>query len=183
MTLLLGALGWGLLTFGAVTHLWHHRRLRQLLAMHVDHEAPLATALTAAEAGLAVTIPAAYLAEASALRWFALAAAGLALGFVLWITRLLLTNSDLPCACSFAEAPTTVWSLTRASCTVFVGLFATIDTFEQHVPTTLASFAVGLALAGAVFLLPDAISWPSTSRAVLHRIDAHQPSDPLGVTR
>ena len=178
MILLLGSLGWGLLTFGAITHVWHHRRLRQLLAMHVDHEVPLAVVVTAAEVGLSVAIPVTYLAGGSAVRWISLPATALAVGFVLWIARLLISKSDLPCACSFAETPTTIWSLARACCAALVVLFAFADPSGQHVPTTVATLFVSLAMAGAIFVLPEALSWPSTSRALLRRIDAHRPDEP-----
>ena len=175
---LLGSIGWGLLVFGAITHTWHHRQLRKLLAMHLDHERIPALALTMIEAGLAVAIAIAFLGDFAALTWFALAALVLASGFIVWIARLLLSNSELPCACSFSEAPTTVWSLARAVCVALVGLlvFANGASGELDSAERVATLAVGWAVASAIFVLPEALSWPEASRAILARVDAHATS-------
>lgn len=178
MIALLGAIGWGLLAFGATTHIWHHGRLRQLLAMHLDREVPAALALTALEAALAVSIPVAYLSDASLLPLVAGAATAVATGFVAWIALLLRSGSELPCACSFADTPTSRWSLARALVTALVAGFVFAEPSADDVATSVATLAVGLAIAGAVFVLPESVVWPPTSRALLGRIDAHGPSTP-----
>lgn len=171
---LLGSIGWGLLAFGSITHVWHHRRLRALLAMHLDHERTPAVLLIAVEVLLSIAIPVAFVFDHDVLRWLSVGAGGLALGFVVWIARLLVTGSDLPCACSFSEAPTSPWSLARALCVTLVLLFAAVGgdssatTSEQ-----IATLAVGWAVAGAIFVVPEALTWPSASRALLTRVDAH----------
>lgn len=172
---LLSAIGWGLLACGAVTHIWHHGRLRQLLAMHLDHERVPAVALTTIEAALALAIPLAVLADLDWLRWLAVAALVLALGFAGWIARLLATGSDLPCACSFSEAPTSRWSLARALCVALVGAYVFVDPATGDADTALqiATLVVGWAVAAAIFVLPEAISWPPASRALLLRVEAH----------
>lgn len=172
MTLLLGAVGWGLLAVGAITHLWHHDRLRQLLAMHIDHERWPALALTALEATLAVGLPALVLSGSSGLRVGVVAATALAFAFVVWILRLLLTGSPLPCACSFTDAPTTLWSLGRAVATTLVVLWW-FDAGDLSMGEHVTSLACGLAIASAIFVLPESLSWPQASRAALARVDAY----------
>lgn len=178
---LLGGVGWGLLACGAITHVWHHRRLRQLIGMHLDRERVPALGLTAIECVLAVALPVALLADHDGLRWAALASLVLALGFVAWIARLLATGSALPCACSFSDAPTTGWSLARACCVALVGLYLLVDVGPDAVATVetntrVATLAVGWALGAAIFVAPEAISWPRASRALLARVDAHAES-------
>lgn len=179
MTELLGSIGWGLLACGAITHVWHHQRLRTLLAMHLNHERLPAATLTGAEVALTIGIAAAFLADWPIIRWLSLAALALAIGFVVWIGRLLVTSSDLPCACSFSEGPTTVWSLGRALGVALVGLFALggvgcdLETSER-----IAVLFVGWALASGIFVLPEALSWPDASRALLARVDAHTSTEP-----
>ncbi len=175
MTLLLGSIGWGLLTFGAITHVWHHARLRELLALHVDREVALALALTAAEVGFAVAIPVLVLADSGALVFTAGAAGLMAGGFIVWIARLLTSGSELPCACSFAETPTTVWSLARAAATALVTLLA-LAALPDRIEASISTMAVGLAVGGVVFVLPEALAWPAASKAMLARIDAHAPN-------
>lgn len=175
---LLAAIGWGLLAFGAVTHVWHHRRLRDLLAMHLDRERLPALALTAIEVGLAVALPAALVAEHGALRWFAGFALVLGVGFVAWVARLLASGSQLPCACSFSAAPPSVWSLARSMATLSVGLYLIVDLTtppadDTALGTRVATLLVGWAVAGAVFVLPDALAWPEASRALMARVDAY----------
>lgn len=178
MTELLAAVGWGLLAFGAVTHVWHHRRLRELLAMHLDRERIPALALTTTEVALALAIPVALLAEHGVLQWLAAFAVLLAAGFVAWVARLLLAGSQLPCACSFSAAPSSMWSLGRSAATLLVGLYLLVDgatpaSDETAVGTRIATLLVGWAVAGAVFVLPDALAWPEASRALMARVDAY----------
>lgn len=171
---LLGAVGWGLLACGAITHVWHHRRLRQLIGMHLDHERVPAIGLTTLECMLAVALPITLLTDHDALRWVALGSLVLALGFVAWIARLLATGSELPCACSFSESPTTGWSLARSCCVALVGLYLLVDADPAAASSTrVATLAVGWALGSAIFVTPEAISWPRASRALLARVDAH----------
>lgn len=181
---LLGSIGWGLLACGSITHIWHHRQLRRLLAMHLDHERVPAAALTAVEAALTVAIAVAFLTEHSSLRWLALAAMALAAGFIVWIARLLLTESDLPCACSFSEAPTSVWSFARSLCVALVGCLALVNTGLINSPSPAGSdtgervavLLVGWAAASAIFVMPEALTWPDASKALLARVDAHTSS-------
>ena len=172
---LLGSIGWGLLACGAITHVWHHGRLRELVAMHLDHERPVALAITAAELLLAIAIPLLAIAESELLQAAALAATLLAVGFFVWIARLLATGSDLPCACSFSAAPTSIWSLLRAACVGLVVLLVlnagTNEAFTRV--DHLATFVVGWAIAAAIFVLPEALGWPESSRALMARVEAH----------
>ena len=176
---LLGAIGWGLLACGSITHIWHHRQLRRLLAMHLDHERVPAAALTAVETALTVAIAVAFLTGHSSLPWLALAGMALAAGFIVWIARLLLTESDLPCACSFSEAPTSVWSFARSLCVALVGCLALVNTAwidAGFISARVAVLLVGWALASTIFVLPEALTWPDASKALLARVDAHTSS-------
>ena len=125
--------------------------------------------LTAVETVLAVGVATTYLTQHGLLRWFALAAMVLAVGFMAWIARLLLTKSDLPCACSFSEGPTSIWSFARSVCVGLVGVFALVAGPDRLDATTLgervAILAVGCAVASAIFVLPEAITWPPASKA------------------
>lgn len=60
---LIGSIGWGLLACGTITHVWHHAQLRQLLAMHFDHERIPAAILTSVETVLAVGVATTYLTQ------------------------------------------------------------------------------------------------------------------------
>lgn len=176
---LLGAIGWGLLACGAITHVWHHVRLRNLLAMHLDHERLPALVLTALEVMLAIGLPIALVTDHWSLRWLSVLALALAVGFVGWITRLLLTGSELPCACSFSDAPTTIWSLARSCCVGLVGVYLFVDTapaadLAMHATATrFATLAVGWAIGAAIFVAPEAVNWPPASKALMARVDAH----------
>lgn len=174
---LLGSIGWGLLACGSVTHVWHHQQLRRLLAMHLDHERIPAALLTAVEVALTIGIAVAFVGDLAALQWFAVAALVLAAGFIVWIGRLLLTGSHLPCACSFSEAPTTIWSFGRSLCVALVGLLAVVGGSAGiggfDLGERIAVLAVGWAVASAIYVLPEALSWPEASRALLARVDAH----------
>ena len=174
MTLVLGAFGWGLITVGAITHVWHHDRLRRLLALHLPFERGAAGALAGTEVALGIGLFVAVLTEA----WWlgTLAACGLlvGLGFTAWIARLLLTGSTLPCACSFSDAPTTAWSLVRAIAVTSVGLLGFVDDTLTG-GEVLAGFAVGLAAAAALYVLPESLAWPQATRAQLARLDSHGP--------
>jgi len=174
---LLGSVGWGLLACGAVTHVWHHARLRSLLGRHFDHERLPALALAVVEVALVVGIVVAVRLDSTLLRVLALSATLLALVFMAWIARLLVTGSDLPCACSFSDAPTTWWSFGRSVCVGLVACFLLVDhqTYVAEVTAseTVATLLVGWAVGAAIFVLPEAISWPQASRALLARVDAH----------
>jgi len=172
MIALIGSVGWGLLACGAVTHVWHRDRLRELLALHLDHERLPAAGLTTLEVILAAAIPASWLAGIDVLVALAVLALALATVFVLWIGRLLLSGSTLPCACSFSAAPTSWWSFARAVAVMLVGLFA-IAPPADGIAIGLGTLTVGWALAAAGFVLPEALSWPESSRALLARVEAH----------
>lgn len=175
MTLLLGSIGWGLIATGTLTHLWHHDRLRELLAMHVDADRPAAAALVTVEAALAIALPVGVFADASWLPVVAIAAAALGFGFTVWIARLLMTGSELPCACSFSQGPTSRWSLVRAALIMTAVALVAAPGTELSSSDIVASLAVGLAIAGAVFVVPEALSWPAPLRAQLARLDSHAP--------
>lgn len=180
MIALLGSIGWGLLACGSITHVWHHQRLRALLAMHLNHERIPAAVLTIVEIVLTVGIAGTFLGNIQTLRWFSLIALALAIGFIAWTGRLLVTDSELPCACSFSDAPATIWTLGRSISVALVGLLAlaggsrlaAIETDER-----IGVLAVGWALASAIYILPEALSWPDASRALLARVDAHTSAD------
>lgn len=175
---LFGAVGWGLLACGAASHLVHHARFRELLALHLDRERVPALMLALCEVSLVVAIPIALFANS---RWLTLLAAGaalLGLGFVAWIARLLVKGSTLPCACSFSQAPTSGWSLARASGVLLVAgyLFSSTSGGTPAADSTLqvATLFVGLAIASALFVLPEALGWPPASKAVMKRVEAFQ---------
>ena len=173
---LLGSIGWGLLACGSITHIWHHRRLQDLLAMHFDNERPFAFALTAVEVALTIALPIAFITNHQSLGWLALAASVLALGFMVWIARLLITGSDLPCACSFSDTPTTIWSFARSLCVGLVACFALVTTAAidgAGAAEQVATLAVGWGVAAAIFVLPEAVTWPTASKALMARVDAH----------
>lgn len=178
LLVLLGSIGWGLLACGAITHVWHHRRLRGLLAMHLDHERVPAALLTLVEVVLVVGIAASIRGGSQAIMvGLAIAATLLALVFVFWIGRLLVTGSELPCACSFSDAPTTWWSFARAVGVALVASFTFVNLSDYGSATTTANtaatVAVGWAVGAAIFVLPEAISWPTASKALMARVDAH----------
>jgi len=176
---LLASVGWGLITIGAITHTWHHRRLRHLLAMHINHERIPALLLTIVEIILAVGISTLWITNTAGLSVLALASTALAFGFVLWVARLLTSDSDLPCACSFSEAPTTVWSLARSLCVLLVVLFVFANQVGSELSSAeaVANLCTGLAVAAGIFILPEAVSWPAASRAVLARADTFETTD------
>jgi len=177
MMSLLGAVGWGLLATAAVTHLWHHRRLRELLAMHLDHERIPAAALVAAELLLVIGLAATWLADHPARTPLGHTAVLVAAVFMAWILRLLTSGSELPCACSFSAAPTSWWSFARAACVALAGFIALAPASpEQDHATIIATLAVGWALAAALYVLPEALGWPGASQALLTRVDAHEPA-------
>lgn len=175
MMLLIGAVGWGLLAVGALTHVWHHKRLRVLLGLHFDREVPIAAALTGIEVALGLLIAVALFVDVSAIDTLAIAAALLGAIFTMWILRLLISRSELPCACSFSATPTSPWSLVRSLGVVLVAALALTDAATVDSPILVATLAVGAALAAALFVLPDALEWPAASRALLARMRAHEP--------
>lgn len=173
MILLVGGIGWGLLTIGAITHIWHQTRLRELLVAHTDHERAAAAALTAVEVGLAISLPIALASRGVALAVLSVAATVVGLGFVAWIARLLASGSSLPCACSFSSGPTSRWSLARAGAIVATGALAFSDQHSSSV--TITTLATALAVAAALFVVPEAMQWPAATRAQLARLDAYAP--------
>lgn len=163
MILLLGSIGWGLFAAGAVTHLVHFSRLRELLALHFPAAEKLAPVLVAVEFAIAVALPLAFsLGWQTILVVFAIIAGVFALGFTVWVGQLLLQDSELPCACSFSSAPTSNWSLLRsAGCLLAVVLPIASWSGAAEVTATLMT---GAALALALFVLPDALAWPDHAR-------------------
>lgn len=171
MILLLGAVGWSLFAFGALVHIWHHRRFRDLVSLHFRHSEQLALAVVVAEALLALVIPVAFGLGVDSLL---LAACGLAAvlggGFSIWVGRLVLSGSQLPCACSFSAEPASGWSFLRSLGTLLVLGFVFAD--HSGAATDLATIAAGTAIGSALFTLPDALAWPATSVALRKELSA-----------
>ena len=161
MITLLACGGWGLFIIGALVHVRHRRRLADLLVLHTRHADALAPVVVALELvisiGLVVTWTIGFRAGTVVL---ALAGLAIGLGFVGWVSRLLLSDSDLPCACSFSSAPTTIWSLVRSAATLLVGLAALApDRAAQPGAEFAATLLAGLAVAAAIYVLPESLSW------------------------
>lgn len=175
MNLVLGAIGWGLIAVGALTHIWHHDRLRELLGRHLDADRPAAAALVTVELVVTLGVAIAILLDAAWLTFVALVGTALAVGFVAWISRLLITGSELPCACSFSSAPTSGWSLARAFAVVPIFVLAVTDIGAIGFADRLGALAVGLAAAAAIYVLPEALGWPEIAQAQLARLDSHSP--------
>jgi len=173
MALLLGAVAWGLIVFAAAGHIWHQNRLMQLLAVYTDHERPAAVALVIIEVLVAVAVPASLFVSDIALAATAIVLALLGIAFTAWIARLLATGSDRPCACSFSTGPTSPWSLLRSL--LLIGGLGLLTTSEVSGAEIIATLAVGLAIASAIFVLPESLTWPEASRAQLARMQSHSP--------
>lgn len=173
MIVLLGAMGWGLIAVGAITHAWHHRRLRDLLARHLDADRTAAALLLTAEVAITAGVATGVLFDGAWLRAAAVAGTALAIGFVIWIGRLLATGSELPCACSFSAGPTSAWSLGRAVAVLSVALLVFADPGSIPTADRFVALAAGLAVAAAVYVLPESLSWPDHARAQLARMDSH----------
>lgn len=176
MTVVLGAIGWGLIAIGAVTHVWHHDRLRDLLGRHLDADRPAAAALVTIELAITAGILVGIIVDAPWLPIIALLGTALAVGFVVWIGRLLITGSELPCACSFSSAPTSIWSLARALAVLPVVALTVADIGSLDIADRGAAMAVGLAAASSIYVLPEALGWPEFSQAQLSRLDSHSPT-------
>jgi len=176
MIIVLGAIGWGLIAIGAVTHVWHHDRLRDLLGRHLDADRAAAAALVSAEVIITLGIAIAIMLDAPWLPILAIVGTALGVGFVAWIGRLLATGSELPCACSFSSAPTSGWSLARALAVIPIVALAVADIDSVAVADRLAALAVGLAAAASIYVLPEALGWPEFSQAQLSRLDSHSPA-------
>lgn len=174
MILLAVTIGWGLVAFSLIGHLWHHDRLRLLLSRHIDNDRGGAAALTALEIAVVIAVPVS-LATGRYATPIAIAGLLLAVGFGAWVLRLVLSDSTLPCACSYSDAPPSWWSVARAVLVGLIGLIVISEPAESS-SLTVATFVVGAAVGAALFLLPDAMSWPTTSRAALARLDAHAPT-------
>ena len=171
MTLLVGAVGWSLFAFGALVHIWHYDRFGDLVSLHFHRSRPLALGVVGAEALLALVIPVAFATGLSALLMAAcVLAAALGAGFAAWVGRLVLSGSQLPCACSYSAEPASPWSLARSLATLLVLAFA----FAPHsgAATDTATIAVGAALGVALFVVPDALAWPAASRRLREELAA-----------
>lgn len=163
MILFLSSIGWGLFAAGAITHAVHATRLSELLGLHFAGAARLAPLLIAIEGFIAVALPVAFFADVPVVMAIVAAIAFVvAAAFTLWVTRLLLTDSQLPCACSFSSAPTSQWSVLRSAGCLFAVLFplATSASITQSIATLLTGGAVAL----AIFVLPEAMSWPAHAK-------------------
>lgn len=167
---LIGAIGWGLLAWGASSHLTHPKVLADQLGAHMTNPRPAALALIAAEAALAAAIPIAALTGRSALMPLAVAAGMLGVGFTFWVLRLLSSGSTLPCACSFSAHPPTRWSLVRALAVVGVAGFA-VPRPSGSAAEMVLTLVVGLAVGGAIYVLPEALQWPPALRAQMARFE------------
>jgi hypothetical protein len=163
MILLLGAIGWSLFAFGAIVHVMHFGRFKELMSLHFRHAASIALGVILLEATLAAAIPVAFAAGQTAVLTVACMLAGvLGAAFAAWVGRLLVTGSHLPCACSFSAEPASIWSLFRSLATLLVIAFAFAD--HAGAATNLATILAGGALGIAVFTLPDALAWPASSQ-------------------
>lgn len=161
MITLLACGGWGLFVIGALVHARHRRRLADLLILHTRHADALAPVVIAIELIISFGLVATW---ATGLRvgtvLLALTGFVVGLGFVVWVSRLLLSDSDLPCACSFSSAPTTIWSLVRSAATLLV-VFAAVAPARAEQPGAefAATMLAGLAIAAAIYVLPESLSW------------------------
>ena len=76
-----------------------------------------------------------------------------------------------------AKDPRRYGRFARSVCVGLVGVFALVAGPDRLDATTLgervAILAVGCAVASAIFVLPEAITWPPASKALLARVDAH----------
>lgn len=163
MILLLGAIGWGLFVAGAGTHLMHRSRLEELLRSHVRAARPASMFVVAFESLLAIALPLTFFAGwVSARQGLAVAAVLAGVGFTLWVSRLVVSKSSLPCACSFSSAPPTWWSVLRSAATMLAGLFVLngVAATDRALSNDVATLLTGAALGVALYVLPDALTWP-----------------------
>lgn len=177
LALVVAFVGWSLLAVGATSHLFHFPTLVEQLAAHVSPDKQrstrerrarmLARYLVATEVALSVGVALSWmLGLRSLVIVVAGAAALLGAGFCLWLIRLITSGSDLPCACTTSGRPPTWWSLARSIPVMGTALFPLLDTTPSLLDislTALAAFAIGLAL----FVLPDAMTWPRFSRELV----------------
>jgi len=158
--LAVGSIGWGLIGVGAASHLRHPGQLADLLRVHTRHADPASRTLIVVETALTVLVAVAVLGGFSTLlRITALGGAALGVGFTVWVLRL--SDSDLPCACSWSTAPTSAWSVARAAAVILIGLLAIAG--DPGVALSAAALVAGAAMGVAAFLLPDALAWPDES--------------------
>lgn len=160
--LAVGTISWGLIGVGAAAHLRHPGHLADLLRVHTQHAAAAARVLTGVETAIAVAVVVGLIGGVSAaLQTAAIAGAALGVGFTAWVLRLYLSDSDLPCACSWSTAPTSAWSVARAVAVVPVGLLVFVG--EPGGAQAAASLVIGAAAGTIAFLVPEALAWPEES--------------------
>lgn len=164
---------------GAIFHLRHFPTLVDQLSLHLAgrfsrmrrerRASQLATLLVLVEALLpAVAVTGWVLGNQPMMVVGALGTAALGLSFVIWLLQLLASGSELPCACSSTSAPPTPWSLLRAVPILAAASLMSSSTFEELSATTSAVAVLGsMSVAVAVFVLPDAMQWPDSSRSAL----------------
>lgn len=175
MTLALAVVAWGTLATAAWTHAREPRRFGDLLAMHIGDAARAQWAARLTIGTEVVVVLAATVGYFGSLRWLlvASAAAGfvLGVGYVVWVSRLVLNDSGLPCACSFSTAPPSWWSVGRAAVICGFGFFAVAPTVaEVGVATGVGFFVAGAALGTALYALPEALTWPAAALALKHQV-------------
>lgn len=162
MTLLIGAVGWSLFAVGALVHLAHHRRFRDLVSLHFRYPGQVAAAIVIVEITIAILIPLAFAADLSILLTAAsVAATLLGTAFAIWVARLLLGGSEMPCACSYSAEPASKLSLARSLATLPVLAFAFAD--HSGAAADTATITAAAALGIAIFTLPDALQWSTDS--------------------
>lgn len=169
--------GWSLLSVGAASHLRHFESLVDQLGNHVALDRPrsvrlsrsrlLARVLLLTEAAAALAVPIVLAFGSPSLRTGVGIIGGLiGAAFTTWIGRLLLVGSDLPCACSSSDRPASVWSLVRSIPVMGMVAMAFLGSRELP-PNWLALALVALAVGQALYVLPDAMSWPDFSRRMI----------------
>jgi len=162
LALAFGTIGWGLIATGTIGHLLHPESLTESLRVHTRHAQASAKVLTLVEAALTAAIAVALLADWGALRVLSAAGgAALGAGFTIWVLRLWLSGSDLPCACSWSSAPTSRWSVLRAAAVMATALL--LVPIDASPTVTATALLTGGAAGLALFLLPDALAWPEES--------------------
>lgn len=177
MMLVMAVTAWGTLATAAWAHSLSLDRFGDLLEMHFAHAGRglvMARVVVVVEAAIALAAIGGYFAP---IRFLVIAAAvagfGLGLAYVIWVARLVLADSGLPCACSFSSAPPTWWSVGRAAVICGFGAFSTAPPVaEVGTGPAVGLFVAGSALGAAIYTLPDAMAWPRPARALRRQVAA-----------
>lgn len=171
MTLVVAVVAWGTLATATWAHGRSPRRFAELLEMHFgaeDRARRGAQVAIAIEAMITLGALVGYVASLRAVL-VASAVAGFVLGvcYVGWVARLVISDSGLPCACSFSSAPPTWWSVARAGVLCGFGAFIWAPPLaEVGGPESVGVFVAGLALGTVVYAFPEAVAWPASAVAL-----------------